>query len=158
MLLYKCNKLYIEEAIESIQKIYNKKFSKIEYPKKQTIINDIINGYCYLLKIDNKNIGTGTLYPHKRIWNNYEWSASKKAAYIARIAIRPLNQKQGLMKVLLYLMVLEAKRLSYEFVRLIVEKNNLPALHVYNDFGFICKGSYIEDQLTYIRMELNLNI
>ena len=141
--------------IETCQEIINMNINIIELNEKNyTKWNDLImeltnqnyniknklkieNRYVYILLLNDKVIGTSTLFILKKIHN-------KSIAYIEDVVISKYYRKKGYCKKLINFIKLKSKELGcYKIVILSYPKNKI----VYEKCGFLSKGVGLEIKL-----------
>lgn len=110
------------------------------YPNIDTAREDFSCGGLYVLEDDENIIGAVSVVGENELDDKDCWRVKENAREIARIAIEPSHQGNGLAAELLMILFRELKDSGCRAVHLLVAKENPPALHTYKKLGFAFLG------------------
>ena len=106
------------------------------YPIEQ-IEFDIDDGYMYVLENDNNIVGAFSVYTTNDAEKEIEWHDTESSAiYLGLIAVNMNNRRQGIGKFIIKEAIRIAKERNVEYIRLMVENRNVPAINMYTKYGF----------------------
>lgn len=117
------------------------------YPRKTDLLNDIENGYCYVLVLDNMIIGTMSIICG--IDENYleiydgKWLTNEAYASIHRIAIKNTHHHKSLGKFMLFEAEKIIKEKKFYSVRIDTHKENYPMQKTIEKSGYTLCGTII---------------
>ena len=113
-----------------------------EYPSIEIIEKDIQLKQMYLLKSDEKIIGTIVLSPLKDVeYDAIHWKNSDhKAVYIHRLAVDPQQQKKGYAQQLMDFAENHAATQQYDSIRLDTFSQNKRNQQFYSKRGYLQMG------------------
>ncbi len=86
------------------------------------------NGHYFVIEVDSKIVGHGG------------FTAVLDEGDITNIAVRPEFQRKGLATKILETMITSAKKQNLKFLTLEVRSQNIPAISLYEKYGFTVKG------------------
>jgi Acetyltransferases len=134
--LNKINQLF-EKVVYDIQN--NKKINmwNTEYPFCE-FENDIKRKEMYILEMENEIIGSFVLSEHDDPeYNVINWTFNNKKWFsINRLVILPSEQGKGYAKMAMEYICEYATKNKYEVIRLVVHKDNIYAITLYEKYGF----------------------
>ena len=106
------------------------------YPIEQ-IEFDILDGAMYVLENEGNIVGAFSVYDTNSASNEIEWHDTEASAiYLGLIAVNMNNRRQGVGRLVINEAVAIAKSRGVEYVRLLVEDRNVPAINMYTKYGF----------------------
>lgn len=110
------------------------------YPGMQEIDEDIENDSLYCLCNSSIIIAAAFTGCSDELLT-LKWSENiRKPCDLARICVRRDMQRKGIGKLMLSLIFDDAKKRGFDGIRMLVSKQNVPALALYNKCGFACCG------------------
>jgi ribosomal protein S18 acetylase RimI-like enzyme len=110
----------------------------LNYPNEEIVNQDIMNKSLYLLKENNEIISVASAGFSDEL-QELKW-LSKNPCDLARIGVLPSKQNQGIGSLMLNKVIDAVKERGFDGIRMIVSKNNPPALALYNKNGFTQSG------------------
>ncbi|TLG74292.1 GNAT family N-acetyltransferase [Culicoidibacter larvae] len=117
------------------------KWKKGIYPVRQTAIDGLATETLYVLTLDNVIAGSVILnHQPEAIYRQVNWqidAEDQEVIIIYTLVVHPLFRNKGVAKALLDFAVESAHAQQLKAVRLDVEVGNLPAVQLYEAYGFI---------------------
>lgn len=128
-----------------------------EYPSDETIDYDLSRDALYVMRSRGKIVGAISIEVDEAVNELPCWNKSlEPEVEFARIAVRPEMQGRGLGRKLVEFLLDELKKQGFNGVHIVVNKQNIKALRLYDTFGFRNVGEcHLYDQDFYC-YELNL--
>ena len=124
-----------------------------DYPSAQTIDFDLSRDALFVLKIEGQIKATISLEVDEAVDTLPCWDPSiTPVGELARLAVSPEVQNQGLGRVMLQFGMDELARRGFRGIHILVNKHNLKAIRSYGVFGFRVAGEchmYEQDFLCY---------
>ncbi len=119
-----------------------------DYPSNETIDYDRSRNALFLLKMDGRLKGTVSIELDEEVEKLPVWDKSlSPSGELARLAVHPDLQNQGLGKILMQFGMDELKKRGFRGIHFLVNKGNRKAIRCYQDFGFHIAGEcYLYDQ------------
>lgn len=105
-----------------------------EYPSKKNIENDILNKELICLKNNNEIIAVATLT--KEVEIEKEINKNGSLCLLTRVAVKKKYQGKGYSKILLQYIIEIAKNKKFNYIYLLVNKENIIAKKLYKKFNF----------------------
>lgn len=130
---------YINEMFENVVNKMRKDGIKIwnEYYPFEVFFEDIKNKRLFLLKEKDVLIGAAALADDEFAYSEcFKWAKPGKYTYITRFAITPKFLNRGYGSTLLQLITDIAKEKGFDTLRLCVARINIPAIKLYEKYGF----------------------
>lgn len=127
-------------------------FCEIEY--------DIKDNNMYIIELDDLIVGSYVLSDFDDPdYHEIKWNNNTNFVYLNRLVINPKFQGKGIAKEVLKLIEEDMKNNNYETIRLTVYEHNLPAIKLYEKFGFtrINEGFWQLEDKTFIGYEKQIN-
>lgn len=129
----------INEILEKVIENMNRQGIEIwnEFYPSECFLDDIEKQNLYVLKNDkNKIIGFSALCDGDESGDVFEWIGTKNSQFLTRFAISVDYLGLGYGKLLLKEIIELAKNKGFETIKLAVAKVNIPAISLYEKFGF----------------------
>lgn len=105
-----------------------------EYPTKKDIERDILNKELICLKNNNEIIAVATLT--KEVDIEKEINRNDDLCLLTRVGVKKKYQGKGCSKILLQYIVKIAKNKGFNYIHLLVNKENIIAKKLYEKFNF----------------------
>ena len=112
------------------------------YPSIDTAREDFSCGGLYVLTEENSVIGAVSVVGENELDDENCWREKTNAREVARIAVAPSRQGQGLAAEMLKILFRELEMSGCRAVHLLVAKENPPALRTYQKLGFDFLGDH----------------
>ncbi len=141
--------LVIDNAKELLKQDGSSQWQNGE-PSRQTFINDIKRGECYVLTVEGKVAGVTTVYEKPDA--NYEtihegqWQSNEPYATLHRVAISSNYRGQHLSDILFTSLFSLIYSKGFRFVRLDTHRKNKRVQHIAEKWGFQYRGLITTDK------------
>ena len=124
-----------------------------DYPSDETIDTDISRNALFVMRSGGKIISAISIEEDESVDALPFWSRNiEPTGELARLAVTPEKQNQGIGRIMLRFGMEELKRRGFKGIRFLVEKHNKKAISCYADFDFSVVGEchmYEQDFLCY---------
>ena len=124
-----------------------------DYPSEETIDYDLSRDALFVMKANGKIISAISIEKDEDVDALPCWGRdTEPAGELARLAVLPEEQNQGIGKIMLQFGMGELKRRGFRGIRFLVGKYNKKAISCYSGFGFQIVGKchiYEQDFLCY---------
>ena len=124
-----------------------------EYPGEESIDWDLSRNALFVMKAKGKILAAISIEEDEEVDAFSFWDRGlEPSGELARLAVQPQEQNQGIAKIVLQFGLDELKRRGFRGVRLMVNKTNPKAIRAYAPFGFRVAGEchiYDQDMLCY---------
>ncbi len=120
------------------------------YPNEESILEDIKKGYCFVLELDGKLVGTSAIIfeddPTYEVIEEGQWKQNDSYGVIHRVAVLPGYKGRGLANAFFAFAKEECKRRKVHALRADTHDNNTSMQHVMAKNGLLyCGIVYMED-------------
>lgn len=124
------------------------------YPSPAEVREDLDFGGLYVLRDGGKIVACASLIlPEEGAETGDAFTPSAKPCALARLGVLPECQRHGYGKAMLCSMLHVARAQGYDAVRLLVGADNAPAIHLYEETGFIAVGETDAYDAHWLQME-----
>ena len=106
------------------------------YPNKEIAEADIRSRSLYILRDENHDLISVASAGTSDELEELQWNA-KNPCDLARIGVLPTRQNQGIGSLMLSKVITDVKTRGFDGIRMLVSKNNPPALALYDKSGFV---------------------
>lgn len=114
------------------------------YPGREDIEKDIINGNLYVLMSEGKVVACVVLDQHQEPeYDQIPWEdSSGRFLVVHRLCVNPEFQGKGISRTLLAEIEQFAKKEGYASIRLDTQMKNEKAMYLYESFGYEKRGKF----------------
>lgn len=127
-----------------------------EYPTVSDIENDIMLNNSYCLKRNNFIVAVAVIERDMDLQSLSWINNSSRPCDISRVCVKPMLHGSGIGAVLMKYVIDKAKNLGYDAAHLLVGKENVAAIKLYKNCGFILTGECHMYDMDWFYMERSL--